>query len=180
MIIENEKFVTINYTLKNDEGEIIDSTEGKDPLPYVHGTGRLLASLESALAGKAVGDSIDVKLSPEEGYGVATEERIFEVPKSDMENIDNLQEGMTLHAQTPNGVETFVIVSIGEESVKVDGNHPLAGKNLHFAVTIHEVRDATEHELKPAHECGCGDGEKHEHHEKHADGGGCNGPNCTC
>ncbi|MES0490642.1 MAG: peptidylprolyl isomerase [Leptospirales bacterium] len=177
MKIENEKFVTIEYTLKNDEGNVIDTTEGKDPLPYVHGTGHLLAGLENALEGKVSGESVDVKLAPEQGYGAVLEDRIFDVPKSDMESIENLKEGMTLHAQTPNGVETFIILQIGDETIKVDGNHPLAGQNLHFAVTVSEVRDATEKELKPDHECGCGD---NEHGEKHEKGGKCNEESCTC
>lgn len=180
MKIEKEKYVNIDYILKNDQGEIIDSTEDGDSMGYIHGVGALIIGLENALEGKTSGAEVSVIIPPESGYGLRNNELIEDVPLSDLEGIQNLHEGMQLQAQTPYGVQIYTVAKISGDTVSMDGNHPLAGENLHFHVKINEVRDATPEELEgSSHSC-CG-GHHHDddgHHHKHE--GGCKDGACTC
>ncbi len=173
MKIEAKKHVSIEYTLKDDDGKVVDTTEGRAPLGYVHGTKALIAGLEEALEGKASGDELDVTIPPEKAYGMPVPEMIYEVPLEEMGNIENLEAGMQLQAQTPHGVQIFTVTELKDDAVVVDGNHPMAGKSLNFNVKVTEVRDATEEELSARdHQCGCADGSKNE--------GECSHGECNC
>jgi FKBP-type peptidyl-prolyl cis-trans isomerase SlyD len=155
MKIGQNKVVSINYTLRDNEGTVIDSSEGKDPLVYIQGIGNLILGMEEGLEGKSKGDKVDIKVSPEKGYGERTDEAIQQVPISAFGG-QEVQVGMQFHAQTPNGNQVVRITSVGTDSVTVDGNHPLAGIELNFAVEVVDIREATSEELAHGHVHGPG------------------------
>ena len=161
MKIENEKMVSIHYTLKDDEGTVIDSSEGRDPPDYMHGEGHIIPGLEKALEGKVEGDELTVTVSPEEGYGVRDDSLLQVVEKEQFEGIEAIQIGMQFQVGTDKGPMVMSVAGMDEDNVTLDGNHPLADLTLHFEVAVAGVRDATAEELTPpAHEhgggCGCG------------------------
>jgi FKBP-type peptidyl-prolyl cis-trans isomerase SlyD len=156
MEIAEDKVVLIHYTLKDDAGTVIDSSSGGEPLAYIHGQGNIIPGLESALEGKKAGDKLEVSVAPADGYGVHDERLIQRVPRRSFGGA-NPQPGMQFHAQSSDGQTRVVTVTqIVGDMVTVDGNHPLAGQNLHFSVEIAEVRDATEEELEHGHVHGAG------------------------
>ena len=146
----------INYTLTDDDGEVLDTTDGKTPLAYLHGASNIIPGLENELAGKTAGDNIRVTLPPEKGYGVRNEELRQEMSRDQFDGVDELKVGMMFRADTPQGPLVLNIVEVSDEKVTVDGNHPLAGQTLHFDVTVQDVRDATEEELAHGHAHGAG------------------------
>jgi FKBP-type peptidyl-prolyl cis-trans isomerase SlyD len=156
MQIEKNSVVTIDYTLKDDAGEVIDTSEGGDPLAYLHGAHNIIQGLESALDGKSVGDKLQVIVTPEEGYGVFNEELRGNVARDAFEGVDEIEVGMQFHAQTEHGHQVVTIVGVDGDTITVDGNHPLAGKNLHFEVEVMDVRKATDEELAHGHVHGPG------------------------
>jgi len=105
MKIDNKLVASIHYTLKDDAGEVLDSSEGQEPLSYVHGAQNLVPGLEKALTGKSVGDKLSVVVSPEDGYGDHDEELIQELPKNMFSGVDNIEVGMEFHAQTAQGMQ---------------------------------------------------------------------------
>ncbi|MCB1165384.1 MAG: peptidylprolyl isomerase [Leptospiraceae bacterium] len=156
MQIAKDKVASIDYKLTDDAGSILDSSEGREPLFYLHGNGNLIAGLEEALEGKASGENLQVTIPPEKGYGIRNDALIQDVEKAMFQGVDNVEAGMQFQAQTEAGVQVFTVVSVEGESVKIDGNHPLAGETLHFDVTVREVRDATNEELEHGHVHGPG------------------------
>jgi FKBP-type peptidyl-prolyl cis-trans isomerase SlyD len=151
MKIQDQVIVGMQYTLKNDAGEVLDSSDGGDPLYFLQGSGGIIKGLESALDGKEAGDKIDVTVEAEEAYGLHREELVQEAPKEAFAGIDDIQVGMTFQAQTDQGPVPIVVAAINEDTITVDGNHPLAGERLHFAVSIEEVREATQQEIDHGH-----------------------------
>ncbi|AWV06539.1 FKBP-type peptidyl-prolyl cis-trans isomerase [Marilutibacter maris] len=156
MEIADRRVASFHYTLTDDAGQVIDSSSGRDPLSYLHGAGNIVAGLEKALAGKQAGDKLKVDVAPEEGYGVRHDGLVQQVPREAFQGIDNVQPGMQFQAQTGNGPLLVTVTEVGEGTITVDGNHPLAGKTLHFDVEITEVRDATEDEQQHGHTHGAG------------------------
>lgn len=148
--------VLIEYTLKNSSGEVLDSSEGGEPLAYLHGFQNIVPGLEKALEGKKKGDELQVKLNPEDAYGPRRDELMSVVDKKELEQIPNLEEGMQLQAQTPQGIQIFTITKIAGDKVTLDGNHPLAGEELNFQVKVVDVRKATQEELEHGHVHGPG------------------------
>ena len=152
MNIQNNSAVSFHYKLTDDDGISIDSSEGKEPLGYLHGAGNIIPGLEKALEGKTIGDSLTVAVTAAEGYGEVQKELIQEVPKEAFQGVDNIEVGMQFEAQTgQGGTVPVTVIAVTDEIVTVDGNHPLAGKNLNFDVTIEEVREASEEELARGH-----------------------------
>ncbi|BCX88338.1 FKBP-type peptidyl-prolyl cis-trans isomerase SlyD [Methylomarinovum tepidoasis] len=151
MQVSENKVVSIHYTLKNDAGEVIDSSEGREPLTYLHGVGNIIPGLEKALEGKDVGEHVDVSIAPEEAYGERNDALVQAVPRSAFEGVDEIKPGMQFQAQTPAGMQILTVVKVEGDEVIVDGNHPLAGETLHFSVDITDVRDATEEEKSHGH-----------------------------
>lgn len=152
MTIQNNSAVSFHYKLTDDDGINIDSSEGKEPLGYLHGAGNIIPGLEKALEGKKVGDSLTVAVTAAEGYGEVQKELIQEVPREAFQGIDTIELGMQFEAQTgQGGTVPVTVVAVTDELVTVDGNHPLAGRNLNFDVTIEEVRKASEEELARGH-----------------------------
>jgi FKBP-type peptidyl-prolyl cis-trans isomerase SlyD len=158
MKITKDSVVSIDYRLHLGDGEVVDASEPGDPLVYLHGHGETVPGLEKALEGKAAGDSLQVKVSPEEGYGRHDPEKIEEVPRSEFPEELELKVGSILTATDDDGLEMdFLVKEMRGDSVVVDFNHPLAGKTLHFDVTVREVRAATPEELEHGHVHGPGD-----------------------
>lgn len=151
MTISHHKVVTIDYTLKNAQGEVLDSSEGEEPLVYLHGAENIVVGLERELEGKAVGDSLNTIVSPEDGYGVRNEELVAAVPREMFESDMEIEVGMNFQAETDQGVQVVNIVATNDEEVTVDGNHPLADEALHFDVTVRAIREATAEELEHGH-----------------------------
>lgn len=157
MTIKDNSAVSFHYSLTDDDGQQLDSSAGKEPLAYLHGAGNIIPGLENALTGKAVGDSMSVAVSAAEGYGEVQKELIQDVPRSSFQGVDVIEVGMQFEAQTGQGGSVPVTVTaVTDEIVTVDGNHPLAGKNLNFDVSIEDVRDATEEEIAHGHVHGPG------------------------
>ncbi|NLU13602.1 MAG: peptidylprolyl isomerase [Gammaproteobacteria bacterium] len=152
MLIANQHVVAIDYTLSNDAGEVIDSSAGAEPLVYLHGAGNIIAGLEKALLGKAVGDELDVSIEPEEAYGEYSAELITNLGREMFEGVDELEVGMQFHASAPDGgMQIVTIRDIDGDQVTIDGNHPLAGQQLNFKVKVVSIRAASEEELAHGH-----------------------------
>jgi FKBP-type peptidyl-prolyl cis-trans isomerase SlyD len=144
--------VSFHYTLKNDEGDILDTSSGREPLMYLHGAGNIVPGLERELAGRAVGDQVQAVVSPEDGYGVRQGPGPQAVPRARFPEDADLEEGMQVYAQGPNG-DAFPlwVVDIADDHVLLDHNHPLAGVTLHFDVEVTEIRSATDEEMAHGH-----------------------------
>ncbi len=151
MQVADQTVVSIHYTLTDEGGRVLDSSEGRDPLPYLHGYGTIIPGLERALAGRSIGDRLQVTLGPKEGYGPRDESLVYRMPRSDFEDIGDFREGMRLEVQISDESRVVTVKEIQEETVKVDGNHPLAGETLNFEVEITDIRSATDEELAHGH-----------------------------
>ena len=159
MQIGTNSVVSIHYTLKDDTGEVLDASEGREPLDYIHGSGQIIPGLENALEGKSKGEELAVVIEPENGYGTRDESLVHEVPKSEFEVPDEIEVGMQFRVGDEGGTLIMVVAGVGDEVVTLDGNHPLAGVTLSFDVSIADVREATEEEIKASqhvHGSGCG------------------------
>lgn len=176
--VENEHCVLLNYkVLDKDTGLVVDSNDDKDnPFMFLLGKNQVITGLEKALIGKEVGSTFDVEISPEDGYGARDSQLLQEVSKDQFSGI-NLRKGMTLFGQNDHGQTVQVVVDeIGENSVIIDYNHPLAGKTLLFNVTILDSRHPTEDDilsLMPS-SCGCSG------HDHGSGGCGCGSGGCGC
>ncbi|GAB1445089.1 MAG: peptidylprolyl isomerase [Cyclobacteriaceae bacterium] len=147
MIISNDAVVSIHYTLSDNDGNILDSSSGKDPLHYLHGHGNLIIGMEEGLEGKANGDRVSLTIAPEKGYGEKSDKLIQKVPKSAFGD-QRVDKGMQFN--TENG-HIVTITDIGKDDVTVDGNHPLAGVHLNFEVEVINIRQATKEEVEHGH-----------------------------
>ena len=148
--VTEDTVVSIQYTLTGDDGAVIDSSEDGEPLTYLHGHGQLIPGLEQELEGRSVGDAVEVRIDAENGYGEHDPERLVEVPRDRFEF--EVSEGDFVQAQQQDGTTMpFQVVGIGESTVTLDGNHPLAGKALNFKVEVVNIRDATSEELDHGH-----------------------------
>ncbi len=150
------KVVQIHYKLSDDDGTVLDQSSGT-PMAYLHGHGNIVPGLENALEGKSAGEQIQVVVEPGEGYGEFIEDAAESVHRNDFPKGMELQAGMPFRAQTSSGeVVVLWIESVKGARVTVTRNHPLAGKRLHFDVTIESVRDASEEEIAHGHAHGDG------------------------
>ena len=152
MTIENEKVVTMHYHLTKADGQVIASSHGRDPLTYLHGAGTLLASLERALTGLDVGATTTVELAPAEAYGEHDATKRETLPRSAFAQVPNVAVGMRFEAQDDHGrTVTVRVMAIGEDTVVIDANHPLAGETLTCAIEVLAIREATAEELTHGH-----------------------------
>jgi FKBP-type peptidyl-prolyl cis-trans isomerase SlyD len=156
MQIGNQTVVTIDYTLTDEQGEVLDTSEGQEPLVYIQGSGGIIPGLEEALEGKAAGDALKVTIAPAQGYGNRDEQLVQEVPRERFPTGGEITVGMRFHAQGTGGSHVVTVVAADDEKVTVDANHPLAGVTLSFDVKVLEVREATADELKHGHVHGKG------------------------
>jgi len=146
MEIAANRVATIHYTLTDDDGQVIDRSPQERPLSYLHGVGNIVPGLEQALEGKAPGDSLKVDVAPEQGYGQRNDALVQQVPREAFQGVEKVEPGMQFRAQTQGGPLLVTVVEVGDAQVQIDGNHPLAGRNLHFEVEVADVRDASEQE----------------------------------
>lgn len=179
MKISQNKVATLTYTLKNDDGEVIDKADDNSPFLYMHGSGGIIKGLESALEEKTVGDDFNIIIAPEDAYGIRDDKLTEAVPRNMFEGIsdENMVAGAQFHASTAQGTQVITIASVDGDMVNIDANHPLAGETLHFEVAVKDIRDATEEEIAHGHPhapggCGSHGGQE----EKKTDS--CCGGNC--
>jgi len=152
MQIAKHKVVSIDYTLTDDDGTVLDSSTGQEPLSYLHGVGGIIPGLEKALEGQTTGDELKVVVEPGDAYGELHEGLRSEVSRDHFDEIESLELGMQFRVPTDqDDLHTVTVVEITDETVTVDGNHPLAGVTLHFEIAIRDVRDATEAEVSQGH-----------------------------
>jgi FKBP-type peptidyl-prolyl cis-trans isomerase SlyD len=156
MSISPDQVVSLHYTLRDDAGEVIDRSAEGEPLEYLHGRGQLIPGLERELTGRGAGDRLEVKIAPADGYGEYDPELVQKVPRRALKGIGDVRVGMRLQAQTPEGPRPVTVTHLAGDMVTLDGNHPLAGKTLHFEVEIAAVRAATSEELAHGHVHGPG------------------------
>ncbi|HHI94529.1 MAG TPA: peptidylprolyl isomerase [Gammaproteobacteria bacterium] len=160
MTIAENKVVTLHYTLTDDEGTVIDQSDDGSFL-YLHGASNIIPGLENALTGKASGDELKVTVSPEEGYGERDDARLESVPREMFPADAEIEAGMQFHAEGPEGeMMTVTVAGVEGDTVKIDGNHPLAGVQLNFDVKVIEIRDASAEEVEHGHVHGP-DGHQH-------------------
>ncbi|QLB20581.1 peptidylprolyl isomerase [Vespertiliibacter pulmonis] len=163
---------SIAYQVRTQDGVLVDEAPVEQPLEYLHGHNNLVIGLENALEGKVVGDTFEVRVQPEEGYGEYNENMVQRVPKDVFMGVDDLEVGMRFIADTDVGPLPVVITEVDGDEVVVDGNHMLAGQELLFSVEIVATRDATPEEIEHGHvhqaSGGCCGGHDHEGGE-----GGC-------
>ena len=184
MKIGQNKVVEFMYELEVD-GQVVDKTVKERPLDYIHGTGSLLPKLEEHIEGMQAGDRFDVTLSPADGYGEVDPSRIIDLPKGAFEVNGEIREDLLVPGNTipmmnsMGGVIPGVVLEVTEDTVKMDLNHRMAGKTLHFTGEVVSVREATEKELTEGlhgeyvHSCGCGGC------GGHGGCGDCEGGNCS-
>jgi len=152
MQIADGKVALFHYTLTNDQGDILDTSSGGDPLGYVHGTGTIIPGLEAAMTGKSTGDSFQVSIEPKDAYGQHNQALVQRVPRQLFPLDEEIKQGMQFQAKADaGGLQIVTILEVGEAEVTIDGNHPLAGVRLNFDVEITDVRDATEEETAHGH-----------------------------
>lgn len=151
MQISKDTVVAIDYTLKDDEGAVLDTSEGKEPLSYLHGSGNIIPGLEQALEGKATGEELSIRVEPVDAYGERSEELKQAVPLDMFKGVDDLQPGMQFQAQGEGGTQIVTVVAVEGDQVTVDANHPMAGVALNFDVKVQEVRPATDEEREHGH-----------------------------
>ena len=156
MEIAADRVVLIHYTLKGDDGAVLDSSAGGEPLAYIQGHGNLVVGLEKALEGKQEGATIAVSVPPAEGYGRYDAALIQRVPKRSMQGSGEIKKGMQFQARTDDGIRVFTVTAVVGDMVTLDGNHPLADKTLNFDVKVVTVREATAEELEHGHVHGAG------------------------
>ena len=161
MKIAENSVASFHYTLTDSTGKVLDSSEGQDPLSYLHGAGNIIPGLEEALEGKAVGDKLNVAVNAAQAYGLRDDSLVQELPTTMFSGIEQIEVGMEFHAETEQGLQVVTVTHVEGDQVTIDGNHPLAGVDLNFDVEITEVRAATEEELNHGHAHGAGG---HHHH----------------
>jgi FKBP-type peptidyl-prolyl cis-trans isomerase SlyD len=150
-----QKVVSIEYTLTDDAGQVIDTSDGREPLSYLHGANNIVPGLEKAIEGKAVGESVEVSLTPEEGYGVYDKRLIQNIAVRKLPE-KKPKVGMQFRLETSAGPRGFIVTAVRGDYATLDGNHPLAGKALNFKVKVVAIRDATADENTHGHAHGAG------------------------
>jgi FKBP-type peptidyl-prolyl cis-trans isomerase SlyD len=172
MKIAGKTAVAIEFTLEDDQGEKIEASKEGKPLWYLHGLGNLVPGLEKALDGKGAGDTVDVKLAPADAYGARDEKQLRNVPLRRFK-AQRIQVGGRYQIQDKDGPRLVLVLGVSGDYAKVDANHPLAGRTLHFVVKIIDVRAPTAEELEHGHvhdkdDHGHG-GHGHDHDHDHGD-----------
>ncbi len=160
MQVAANKVVSIEYTLTNAQGQVMDSSVDREPMAYLQGHQNIIPGLESALEGKAVGDQLQVTIEPAEAYGERDESLRQAVPRKMFEDADNVQVGMQFQTMTEQGTQVVTVTQMDAEEVTIDANHPLAGETLTFDVTVVDIREPSQEELEHGHVHGPHD----EHH----------------
>lgn len=167
MIVEKDKIVSIQYNATDETGVVVDSNTEFEPLEYLHGHGNILETLENALSGLQIAEEKKITLAPGEAYGEFNPELVFEVNREQFpEGAEQVQLGTMV--QSSDGLE-LLVTDIDGDKIVLDGNHPLAGRTLHFSVTIKNIRQPTAEELSHGHV-----------HDAHTHGNNSCGDGCGC
>jgi FKBP-type peptidyl-prolyl cis-trans isomerase SlyD len=157
MQITEHNVVSIHYILTNDHGDLLDSSSKEAPLMYMHGANNIIPGLEDALEGKKTGDALDVRVSPEQGYGLSIPELIQQVDRVMFQGVETIEAGMSFQAEDQSGyMQRVHVTGVDGDVVIVNANHPLAGQYLNFSVTVLDVRAATKEEVEHGHVHGVG------------------------
>jgi len=156
MTIVDDKVVLMDYTLTNEEGTILDTSDGREPLAYIQGHQNIIPGLEKQMSGKKIGDKFKAVVQPEEGYGKFNQALVQVVDKEMFKDVEVLELGMQFQAQLQDGPIIMTITKIDGDKVTVDGNHALADQVLTFDVEVKEIRDASAEELEHRHVHGAG------------------------
>ena len=151
MQISEKMVVSIDYVLTDASGEVLDRSQEGSPLAYLQGASNIIPGLEKALEGRTVGDSLQVEVAPEEGYGEYDDDLVQVVSRELFDDADTLEPGMRFQAKSDSGSLVVTVTEVSDNGVTVDGNHPLAGQTLNFDVTVADVREATEEEIAHGH-----------------------------
>jgi len=152
LLIGENSVVSVKYTLTDDAGKVLDSSDGSKPMVYLHGAGNIVSGLEKALVGKGEGDSLNVRVEPAEAYGEIIPNGVKTIERSAFEGVDVVEVGMAFQAQAPDGSAQHIMVTKVEgDNVTIDINHPLAGVALNFDIKILSVRESTEEERTHGH-----------------------------
>ena len=161
-MIAKNKVVSLSYCLKDSQGEELDRADGNKPMKYLHGGGAIVPGLENALDGLKVGDTKEVTVRPEEGYGEILSDLQMNVERKMFPANQKIAVGMQFMAELGDGRKhPFTVVKMKDDNINIDGNHPLAGQTLHFSVEVIEIRDATSEEVEHGHSHG--EGSTHNH-----------------
>lgn len=155
-----QNVIGFHYTLKDKEGNTIDTSEGQNPLLILEGTGHIIPGLEKEISPMNVGEKKNVHVKPEEGYGEIIEDLKIAVKKSQFPEDANLKVGDQFQVNEDPSAPLFTVMKIEGDDVHIDGNHPMAGKDLYFDIEVTEKREATKEELSHGHAHGAGG---HEH-----------------
>lgn len=162
MTVQEKSFVEIEYTLTLDSGEVVDRSAPDKPLGFIFGVNAIIPGLEKKLTGMSAGESAKLVVEADEAYGKRDEELVRELPRGNFPEGMDIEVGMIFQAQSPQGPANLRVVEVGEETIKGDFNHPLAGERLNFDVKIVNVREASDAELASMTSCdpagGCGTG----------------------
>ncbi len=150
MLVAKNKVVSFYYTVKDDNGKILDQTEENQPFSYLHGASQIIPGLERQLEGKNVNDKFFVKVNADEAYGARDENLIMKINRSYFGS-EPLSKGLQLQIQSQDGFHIVTVVDFNDDEVTIDANHPLAGVNLNFDIEITDVRDATKEEIEHGH-----------------------------
>lgn len=156
MEIAKNRVVSFHYTLRDEQGNVLDASGARGPMTYLHGKNNIIPGLEQALAGKSAGDTLEVAVPPEQGYGPRSDALVQILPRSRFAEAGELTPGMQLRASGPQGARIVTIVRVERDFITVDANHPLAGRTLHFSVEVADVRKATHEEIAHGHVHGPG------------------------
>ena len=151
-----KRVVTIHYTLKDKEGNTIDSSVGADPLVYLEGTDSIIPGLERQVSLLSVGNKKQITVLAKDGYGEKNQELVVKVPRTNFPEDIQIKIGDKFHAGSGHNSQVFEVLHVENEEVTLDGNHPLAGQDLSFDVEVVSIRDATKEEVAHGHAHGAG------------------------
>lgn len=150
--VENDKVIYLDFVLKNEQGEVLDSSQNGEQLIYLHGANDIIPGLENALTGKTLGEEMQTVIPPSEAYGEYEVSLVDEVSREQFPGIEDLQPGMQFQTSMDDGAPMVIqITKVEGDKITVDGNHPLAGMTLLFDLKIADIRDATAEELEHGH-----------------------------
>ncbi len=156
MQITKDKVVQFHYTIKDAEGEQVDTSRTGDPMAYLHGHDNMIVGVEKALDGKQAGDKFSVTVEPSEGYGERQDDAVQRIPTKHLQGAKVWKPGMVAVVHTEQGARQVTVLKVGRFMVTCDLNPPLAGKTLDFDLEVVDVRDATEEEISHGHAHGVG------------------------
>ncbi|PQO47059.1 peptidylprolyl isomerase [Blastopirellula marina] len=164
MKVAKNTVVSIAYTLKDEDGNVLDTADAAEPLAYLHGFGNLIAGMEKALDDRDAGETFEVVIPPEEAYGAFDDDLVWEIDKDQFsEDLGDIEVGSQFVLETEDDQVLVTVAEIKEDFVIVDGNHELADETLYFNITVLDVREATAEELEHGHAHGPGSAHDHDH-----------------